>query len=60
MQKGTMMSFMKGVGTGMIAGAAAVVAGKMIMQDKHNVSRGSAKVVKAVGEIVDGVQTIFK
>lgn len=60
MQKGTMMSFMKGVGTGMIAGAAAVVAGKMIMQDKHNVSKGSAKVVKAVGEIVDGVQTIFK
>ncbi|MBQ8267812.1 MAG: hypothetical protein IJZ21_05450 [Clostridia bacterium] len=60
MQKGTMMSFMKGVGTGMLAGAAAVVAGKMIMQDKHNVSKGSAKVVKAVGEIVDGVQTIFK
>lgn len=60
MQKGTMMSFVKGVGTGMIAGAAVVVAGKMIMQDKHNVSRGSAKVVKAVGEIVDGVQTIFK
>lgn len=60
MQKGTMMSFVKGVGTGMIAGAAAVVAGKMIMQDKHNVSKGSAKVVKAVGEIVDGVQTIFK
>lgn len=60
MQKGTMMSFVKGVGTGMIAGAAAVVAGKMIMKDKHNVSKGSAKVVKAVGEIVDGVQTIFK
>lgn len=60
MQKGTMMSFMKGMGAGMLAGAAAVVAGKMIMQDKHNVSKGSAKVVKAVGEIVDGVQTIFK
>ena len=60
MQKGNGMSFIKGVGTGMLAGAAAVVAGKMIMQDKHNVSKGSAKVVKAVGEIVDGVQTIFK
>lgn len=54
------MSFVKGIGTGMIAGAAAVVVGKMVMQDKHNVSKGSAKVVKAVGEIVDGVQTIFK
>lgn len=60
MQKGTTASFVKGMGAGMLAGAAAVVAGKMIMQDKHNVSKGSAKVVKAVGEIVDGVQTIFK
>ncbi|MEE1053020.1 MAG: hypothetical protein U0L33_01620 [Acutalibacteraceae bacterium] len=60
MQKGNTMSFVKGVGAGMVAGAAAVVAGKMMMQDKHNVSKGSAKVVKAVGEIVEGVQTIFK
>ena len=60
MQKVNAMSFVKGVGAGMLAGAAAVVASKMIMQDKHNVSKGSAKVVKAVGEIVDGVQTIFR
>ena len=60
MSNGKGMSFVKGVGAGMVAGAAAVVVGKMIMQDKHNVSKGSAKVVKAVGEIVDGVQTIFK
>ena len=58
--KRTSMSFVKGMGAGMVAGAVAVVAGKMIMQDKHNISKGSAKVVKAVGEIVDGVQTIFK
>lgn len=60
MQKGMTVPFIKGMGAGMLAGAAAVVAGKMMIQDKHNVSRGSAKVVKAVGEIVDGVQTIFK
>ena len=60
MQKGTTKTFVKGVGAGMMAGAAAVIAGKMIMQDKHNISKGSAKVVKAVGEIVDGVQTIFR
>lgn len=60
MQKGTTMSFVKGMGAGMIAGATALMVGKMVMQDKHNVSKGSAKVVKAVGEIVDGVQTIFK
>lgn len=60
MSKGNGMSFIKGVGAGMIAGATAVVVGKMVLQDKHNISKGSAKVVKAVGEIVDGVQTIFK
>ena len=60
MQKNSAMSFVKGMGAGMIAGATAVVVGKMVMQDKHNVSKGSTKVIKAVGEIVDGVQTMFK
>ena len=60
MQKNSAMSFVKGMGAGMIAGAAAVVVGKMVMQDKHNVSKGSTKVIRAVGEIVDGVQTMFK
>lgn len=60
MSSGKAMSFVKGMGAGMVAGAAAVVVSKMVMQDKHNVSKGSAKVVKAVGEIVDGVQTMFR
>ncbi len=60
MQKGTAMSFVKGMGAGMIAGAAAVVVGKIMLTDKHNVSKGSTKVVRAVGDIVEGVQTIFK
>lgn len=54
------MSFIKGMGTGMVAGAAAVVVGKMIMQDKHNITKGSTKLIKAMGEIIDGVQTMFK
>ena len=55
-----MMNFVKGMGAGMVAGATAVVVGKVMMdKNKHNVSKGSAKVVKAVGEIVDGVHTIF-
>ncbi|MBR4073491.1 MAG: hypothetical protein IKK24_06060 [Clostridia bacterium] len=53
------MSFLKGVGAGMVAGAAAVVVGKVVMKDHKNLSKGSAKLVKAVGEFVDGVQTIF-
>ena len=60
MANGNATSFIKGVGAGMLAGAAAVVVGKMMLQDKHNVTKGSAKVVKAAGEIVDGIQTMFK
>lgn len=58
MQNGS-MSFIKGLGTGMVAGAAALVVGKVLMQDHHNVTKGSTKLVKAVGEFVDGVQTMF-
>ncbi len=53
------MSFIKGLGTGMIAGAAAMVVGKIMLDDHKNISKGSAKLVKAVGEFVDGVQTMF-
>ena len=52
-------SFIKGLGTGMVAGAAAVVVGKVVMQDHKNITKGSAKLVKAVGDFVDGVQTMF-
>ena len=53
------MSFVKGLGAGMLAGAAVVAVGKVMMQDHKNVAKGSTKLVKAVGEFVDGVQTIF-
>ena len=53
------MSFLKGMGAGMIAGAAAITVGKIMLKDRKNVSKGSTKVIKAVGEFVDGVHTIF-
>lgn len=53
-------SFIKGLGAGMLAGAAAVTAGKLMLQEHQNITKGSTKLVKAVGEFVDGVQTIFK
>lgn len=53
------MSFVKGMGAGMVAGAAAVIVGKVMMKDHKNISKGSTKLVKAVGEFVDGVQTMF-
>lgn len=59
MQGNSSVTFIKGLGAGMLAGAAAVTVGKMMMGDRHNVAKGSSKMVKAVGEFVDGVQTIF-
>lgn len=53
------MSFLKGMGAGMIAGAAAITVGKVMLKDRKNISKGSTKVIKAVGEFVDGVHTIF-
>lgn len=53
------MSFIKGLGAGMVAGAAALAVGKVMLQDKKSFGKGTAKMVKAVGEFVDGVQTMF-
>ena len=59
MQNNTTMTFVKGVGAGMLAGAAAVVVGKMMMKYHKNLERGGAKLLKAAGEMVDGFQTMF-
>lgn len=53
------MSFIKGLGAGMIAGAAALAVGKVMLKDHKNVAKGSTQMVKAVGEFVNGVQTMF-
>lgn len=53
------MSFVKGLSTGMIAGATVLAVSKVVFKDKKHVAKGSTKLVKAVGELVDGVQTIF-
>ena len=62
MQKqGSAMSFVKGMGAGMAAGMVAYAAAKMMMgTNNHNLSKGSSKIVHAVGDLVDGVQTMFK
>ena len=53
------MTFIKGLGTGMVAGAAAVAVGKVMLNDHKNLSKGSQKVMKAVTEFVDGFHTMF-
>lgn len=50
----------KGIGIGMVAGAAVTMATKAALKDKHNISKGSAKLLKAVGDFAYGIQTIFK
>lgn len=59
MQKSS-SNFFKGLGAGMIAGATAMVVGKMMLKDHKKVEKGGAKVIKAAGELFDGVQTMFK
>ena len=55
------MNFAKGMGIGVAVGAAAAVAAKMMMKGNHNgMTKGGAKAVRAVGDFVDGVHTMFK
>ncbi len=59
----TTNQFLKGMGAGVIAGAAAVAAGKMMMQNKrtkHALTKGTSKAFRAVGDFVEGVQTLMK
>ncbi len=59
----TASSFIKGMGAGMIAGAAVYTAGKMVMnnkQTKKSLTKGTSKALRAVGDFVEGVQTLMK
>lgn len=56
-------NFIKGVGTGMVAGAAVYTAGKMVMnnkQAKKNITKKTSKALHAVGDFVEGVQSLMK
>lgn len=59
MNKNDVANFTRGAVTGMIAGATLLTVGKMVMENNKNLSKGSNKALKAVGEFVDGIQTMF-
>ncbi len=59
MNSKSMMSFAKGMGAGMVVAGAAVVVGKVMMNNSKSLAKGSTKAIKAVSDFVDGVQTIF-
>lgn len=56
-------SFIKGMGAGILTGAAVYTAGKMVMnnkQTKKTLTKGTSKALRAVGDFVEGVQTLMK
>lgn len=59
MKSGT-SCFFKGLGIGMAAGVTAAVISKVMLADAHKTTKGSAKLIKAVGDFADGIQTIFR
>ncbi len=54
------MNFVKGMGIGIAVGAAAGIAGKMVIKNNRSVAKSTSKAFKAVGDFVDGVQSIIK
>jgi len=52
--------FMKGIGTGLAVGAFVGAAANMMMRDSKKFRRGSGKVVRAVGDLVENVQYMMK
>ena len=53
--------FAKGAMVGIATGAVLSVVGRAMLNKKtHHVQKGSSKAVKAVGDFVDGIQTMIR
>lgn len=52
--------FLEGMMIGVAAGMGAVIAGKMIIDNNKQMTKGKNKLEKAVIDFVDGVQTMIK
>ena len=59
MQHSSTGSFFKGLGSGMVAGAAAALVGRAVLTGRKNITKGSSKMARAVGDFVDGIQTLL-
>ena len=60
MMKST-MNMVKGVGIGMLAGAAVTVVGSQMMKaDKKHLKKSAGKAMKTVSDVLDNVQYMFK
>ena len=53
------MGFLKGVGAGMMAGAAIAAANSKMMKNDRHFRRRADKTMRAVGDLFDNMQEIF-
>ena len=56
------MDFVRGVGTGLVAGAAIAAVGSSMMKNNNhnNLRRRANKTLRTVGDLMDNVQYMFK
>ncbi len=54
------MGFVKGIGTGMVAGIAVASIGNRMMKDNKHLKRNANKAMHAVGSLLDTVEVMFR
>ncbi len=54
------MNFVKGMSTGIAAGAVIATVGRMVMKKNPSIAKSTSKAVRAVGDFVDGIQSMMK
>lgn len=54
------MDFVRGVGTGLVAGAAIAAVGTRVMKNNRSLRRRANKTLRTVGDLMDNVQYMFK
>lgn len=54
------MSFVKGVGAGMVAGAVVAAVGSTVISKNKPLAKTTKRAAKAVGNIIDDIQMMIK
>jgi len=54
------MDFVRGMGTGMVAGMALATVSTQMMKNKRGLRRRANKTLHTVGEVMDNMQDMFK
>lgn len=50
----------KGIGMGILAGAAAVTVGSMVMKDKKHLKKNAGKAMHAMGDFINNMEYMLK